>query len=188
MKWKVLLSMVIAVAIAVSFARAGDYNISRSPDGPFSFSISGVDFNPGSTMQRESVLFNEPSCPVQITSHSLSIIYEDRGFRFSGTTGLEVSETITAIQVRTALYDVFGQHMQNLANIEPRDMAIGSQSISGKWRAGENDISELLTTVTYIARVRLADGTQWVCSFDDLHLALSSLHLEKKIGEDDDDK
>ena len=75
MKWKALLSMVIAVAIAVSFARAGDYNISRSPDGPFSFSISGVDLNPGSTMQRESVLFNEPSCPVQITSLSLAIIH-----------------------------------------------------------------------------------------------------------------
>ena len=45
------------------------YNIDRKQDGPFSFSISGVKFNEGSSLVRESVIFNDPNCPVQITSH-----------------------------------------------------------------------------------------------------------------------
>ncbi len=184
MNKELCVAVIAFVAAIAGPVYAGDYNISRQPDGPFSFKISGVDINEGSSMQRESVLFNEASCPVQIVSHTSSFIYKDRGFRISGKTELIAQQPITAIQVRTALYDVFGKHMQNLANTEPKDFSTGPATISGEWRARDNDAAELLTTVTYVARVRLADGTQWVCNFDDLQLALSSLNLEKKIGEE----
>ncbi len=179
--------LLFAFCVVCTPILAGDYEILRSPDGPFTFSLSGVELNEGSSLMRESILFNEPSCPVQLTNHSTSIVYKDRGFRFSGSTDLQVTRAISAIQVRTVLYDVFGQHMSNLANSEPMDMAPGPVTISGVWRASDNDVGELLTTVTYIARVRLADGTQWVFDSGNLELALSSLNLENKIGGDEDD-
>jgi hypothetical protein len=38
-----------------------------------------------------------------------------------------------------------------------------------------------------VARVRLADGTQWVYFADNLQLALSGFNLEQKIGKTDDE-
>lgn len=185
MKYRlVLISICLAFA---AVANAQNYEIERASDGPFSFSISGVKINEGSTLTRESILFNDPSSPVEIKSHSMEIIYKDRGFRFSGNTELDVKRSIVAIQVRTILYDVFGQHMKNLANTAPKDFTAGTSKIDAEWRAFENDVSEMLTTVTYVARARLSDGTQWVFDADNLQLALSSLDLEQKIGEADDE-
>ncbi len=167
---------------------AAEYEISRQSDGPFSFSISGVKINEGSSLVRESILFNEPSSPVNIDSHSTSIIYADRGFRFKGKTAIKVNSQIVAIETRTSLYDAFGQHMKNLSNSEVKDFSIGNANIEGEWRAYDNDISKLLTSVTYVARVRFADGTQWIFDVDNLQLALSTLNLEQEIGSEDDEE
>jgi len=167
---------------------AADYDIKRMDDGPFAFSISGININKGSSLKRESILFNDKASPVILTTHNMSIVYKDRGFQFSATTKLNVKKSIKALQVRTILYDVFGRHMKNLANTEPKDFSAGEMSIIGEWRAYDNDASEFLTSVTYVARVRFEDGTQWVFNEDNLQLALSSLKLEKKIGEDEKGK
>lgn len=45
----------------------------------------------------------------------------------------------------------------------------------------ENEISEALTTVSFVARVRRADGTTWAFNADRLRAALGSLNLEKKL-------
>jgi len=78
--------------------------------------------------------------------------------------------------------------MQNLANTEPKDFSVGEITVDGEWRASEHEITEFLTSVTYVARVRFEDGTQWVFNSDNLQMALSTLHLEKKIGEDETKK
>jgi len=115
----------------------------------------------------------------------MKITYKDRGFRFVGSTDFLVNNPIVSLQIRSIQYDVFGQHMANLANTKPKDFSLGQGKIEGEWRASENDVSELLSTVTYVARVRLKDGTQWIFDSDRLQLALSSLKLEQKIGEDE---
>ena len=175
-------ALILFVIPAVSIAQ--DYNIVRQPDGPFAFKVLSITINEGSTLTRESILFNDPSCPVSVQSHSTKIIYKDRAFEFSGKSTIQVSSPIVALQVRTILYDVFGQHMKNLSNTEARDFSAGQSTLEANWRASDNDASELLTTVTYVARVRLADGRQWIFNTDNLEAALGSLHLEQKIGDE----
>lgn len=176
----------IAFLLLPTWILAADYNIERHDDGPFSFSISGVEINEGSTLNRESILFNDPTCPIKIQSHKTAVIYADRGFRFSAKTSMNMERKVVAIQIRTIHYDLFGQHMHNLSNTEPKDFNPGQHTITGEWRASDNDISDLLTTVTYVARVRLDDGSQWIFDIDNLQLALSSLSLEQKIGDDEE--
>lgn len=178
------LSVATLLIIAPSLAIAETYSIDRQPDGPFAFTISSVKINEGSTLTRESILFNDPECPVSIQSHSTKIVYKDRRFQFSSNSSLQIKSPVVALQVRTILYDVFGQQMKNLANSEPRDFSVGQSNLDGQWRASENDVTELLTTVTYVARVRLADGSQWIYDMENLRTALGSLDLEQKIGED----
>ena len=52
-----------AIVFICKLTLAADYNIERQADGPFSFTISGVEINEGSSMTRESILFNDPKCP-----------------------------------------------------------------------------------------------------------------------------
>ncbi len=132
-----LKTVAIALLLLPVWVFAADYNIDRQQDGPFAFTISGVKINEGSSLIRESVLFNDPTCPVKIRSHTTGIIYKDRGFRFAARTSIDVESPIVALQVRTILYDVFGQHMHNLGNAEPKDFGLGQATISGEWRARE---------------------------------------------------
>jgi hypothetical protein len=168
---------------SVSYAQ--DYEIKRVNDGPFSFSISGIKLNEGSSLMRESILFNDPLCPVQLSMHTTSIKYKDRGFRFAGKTKFSVAKDIRAVELQTLLYDVFGQHLKNLTNREVRDFPAGPAEAEGEWRASDNDVSTLLTTVTFVVRVRFVDGSQWIHNLDNLQLALSSLHLEKEFGDEE---
>lgn len=167
---------------------AANYDIERTSDGPFSFEIMGTKLNEGSSLQRESILFNNKTSPVKLLSHTMKVKYNDRGFRFAGTTKAKIGEKIKALQIRTIQYDIFGRHMKNLANTQPKDFAAGEITIDGEWRASEHEIAEFLTSVTYVARVRFGDGTQWTFNSDNLQMALSTLRLEQKIGEDESKK
>lgn len=181
---KIIAPLFILFLTAVPVVSA-TYDIKREPEGPFAFKILGIELNKGSSLQRESVLFNDPSCPIQLAKNAMSFSYEDRRLRISSATLLSIDKPVMALEVRHILFDVFGGHMNNLSNLEARDYAPGPVPLSATWNLfGENDASELLTTVTYVARVRLPDGTQWVFNSDNLTQALGSLHLEKKIEGD----
>ena len=182
---KVLILLIVSIVIGFGNVIAQQYDITRSFDGPFSFSTRGVDMNEGSSLIRESILLNDPSSPVQITSHSMEIAHVSRYF-FTATTGITVDQPISGIQLRTIQYDAFGQHLQNLENTKIKDFNTGNTTISASWRAPDAHISRFLTSVTYVGRVRLEDGTQWVYDQDELIAALRSLNLEQKIGEDSD--
>ena len=58
--------------------------------------------------------------------------------------------------------------------------------MDGAWNIlRENDVSEHLSTVTYVAKVRLADGKVWSFQLEPLLAALRSLNLEQKIEAED---
>lgn len=182
---------------------AADYNIDREKSGRVGairisdFSITGGqvrdthedDFNKESTLTRERIFLNDPTCPVKIRSHTTEArrVRRSGNATFSGLTVIDIKSPTVAIDVRTSLYDVFGQHMKNLRNLVIQDFSPGQSEIGGAWRADADEIYELVTTVTWVARVRLADGTQWVYRADRLVSALSTLNLEQKLEDDGED-
>lgn len=158
------------------------YNIKRETEGPFTFKILSVEFNKGSSLQRESVFFNDSSCPIQLSTNAMTFSYENNRFQLSSAMQISIDQPLMAFEVRYILFDVFGRHMKNLSNLEVRDIAAGPLTLHAKWNLfDDNTPYSLLTTVIYIARVRLPDGTQWVYNSDNLMLTLGSLHLERKI-------
>ena len=135
---KKLTILFVSIFLSVGSAFAQQYKINRESDSPFSFSIRGVELNEGSSLNRESILLNDPNSPVQITSHSMEITYVDRGFRFGASTSISVDQSITGLQLRTIQYDAFGQHIQNLGNTEIKDFSPGNADVSAIWRARED--------------------------------------------------
>jgi hypothetical protein len=181
------LCVILILAALTLSAVAAPYEITREPDGPFNFKILGIELNKGSSLVRETILFNDPTCPVQLSKNSMTFNYADRRLSISSATVASVKQPIVAMEVRHIMFDVFGQHMKNLSNTEVLD--IGSlpipTSLKATWNLfDENDASEFLTSVTYVARVRLVDGTQWVVNADNLSQALGTLKLERKIEDD----
>jgi len=179
----------IALVLISTSVRAELYEIKREAEGPFKFKLFGVELNEGSSLQRESVLFNDPSCPVQITRNRMVFAYADRRMTLSAATQLTMRQPIMAMEVRHILFDVCGQDARNVSNLAASDFQAVPANLPSTWNIfDENDASELLTTVTYIARVRFVDGTQWVVNSDNLSQALGSLHLERKIEDENPPK
>lgn len=164
---------------AISFSGFASYEVTRVQDGDFSFSISGVQLNEGSSLKRETILLNHPGSTVQLTGSSLGFEYKNRNFQINGETEFTLTKNIHAVEIRHALYDVFGKHIQNLSNREVKDMAPGPLKVDGTWRAQDSYVSRLLTNVTYVARVRFEDGTQWVADWEAVAIELGKLQLER---------
>ena len=181
----------LGVTIGKAQERVG---ITRSPDG--SFSITQIlnhptgepltlpfTINEGSTLQRESIVLNVPDVPLRLVSASMHFGYEESQYFYNMAAQVDVAVPITALEVRHMLFDVFGEHMQNLSNTEATDITPGDYSMAARWNTlRENPvygaITEHLTTVSYVAKARLRDGRVWKFDFDALSDALESLNLE----------
>ena len=161
--------------------------ITRSPDGQFSIQILGIPMNEGSTMQRESIVLNVPDSPVRFTSASMSFDYEDRRFQYNVAAQLEAAVPIAALEVRHVLFDLFGEHMQNLSNTDATDITPGNYSMDGTWNIlRDNAVTEHLTTVSFVAQARLENGRVWKFDSDVLSASLRSLNLDQEVEDDPD--
>ncbi len=175
----------LALALGLSSgAVAGDYEASRAQDAPFAFtSMFGGTFNKGSSLMRESILLNDPDCPVQITKTQTRFDLVKSNFDYVSTNEFETKKAIAAVSIHHAVFNVFGRYMDNLSDIDVADRDVGRQSKEGRWKSLGDYVPTLLTTVTYVSRVRLSDGTQWVYDEDKLLSALRGLQLEPVIGD-----
>jgi len=184
----VVLLTTVGIVTTANIAAAQEYEITRSPDGSFAFSILAVNFNEESTLERESILLNASDSPIRLVGASMTIDYggEGRGrLRYNVASQIEANVFVMALELRHALYDVFGNHMQNLSNTETRNVEPGALSLSGTWNIRqENEVTEHLTTVSFVAQVRLSDGRVWNYNSDALSAALDSLELDQDIDDD----
>lgn len=178
-------STLSSLALLICQSYAQEYTVKKESDGPFQFKIAGTLFNKHSSLERESILLNYPNSPVVVISNSLRIDKKDDEYTYFGSTDLKFNTKIMAVSVTHAIYDVFGRHVENLENIEIRDFDRGWATFKSEWTADQDmfgeEVHEQLTTVTYVNRVRMNDGTVWTYDKDRLLSALSSLNLEKNV-------
>jgi hypothetical protein len=165
-------------------ASAGEYTATRALDAPFAFpSIFGGTFNKGSSLVREAIILNDPDCPVQISKTATAFELAKSNFALVAATDFTLKSPTAAISIRHVAFDVFGQHMENLVATDVSDRKPGPHSRTTRWSALGDLIPEMLTTVTYVARVRLSDGTQWSYDESKLLAALARLKLEARLGD-----
>ncbi len=176
-------ALALALGLA-SGASAGDYQSSREQDAPFAFtSMFGGTFNKGSSLMRESILLNDPDSPVQITKTQTRFELVKSNFDFVSTNQFDTKKPIAAVSVHHIVFDVFGRHIDHLSTIDVSDRDIGRHAKEARWKSLGDYVPVLLTTVAYVGRVRLSDGTQWVFDEDQLLAALRRLQLEPVIGD-----
>jgi hypothetical protein len=145
----------------------------------------GIKTNKNSTLHRTWVILNDPACPVQISEAGLSISYGDRQFNFLQVGTLTASEPVSAFEVRYVLYDVFGEHLKTLSATAVTDVAANSPRPlrdGGSWRAWDNEVTDLMTVVAFVAQVRTQSGKIWRYQDKALSQELGKIKLQASAG------
>lgn len=127
----------------------------------------GIKVNDGSSLQRKWYVLNDPQSPVEILKAGITTSYKTSQYsgeyKYLAQGTATAKEPVAALEIRYLLFNVFGDHMQTLSATVVSDIS-GEYSLakSGTWRAwSENDVSEFLTAVSFVASVRTPDGRVW---------------------------
>lgn len=156
---------VLSVVFAHGTAAAQKIDVATADGGSVVTDLGyNIKVNKNSTLRRNWVVLNDPGCPAQINGAGITTAYGDREYLYRQVGTLVASEPVTAIEIRYVLYDIFGGHLKTLSATSVADTAAGipvQLSETGRWRAWENEVSELLTVVAFVAQVRSADGKVW---------------------------
>lgn len=143
----------------------------------------GVSVNAGSTLTREWIVLNDEKCPVQLKDVGINAIYISSGYSFNPSGTISLLEPIVAYEIHHVLYDVFGGHIKSLSNMNIADIS-GTTDLkkSGSWYASENQISEYLSCVSYVAAVRTSTGVIWRFKPELIKQELSKIQIAYEEG------
>lgn len=144
-----------------------------------------IKINKNSTLRRAWVVLNDPNCPVQLINAGINTRYGDREYNYIPTGSVKISVAISALEIRYLLYDVFGDHLKTLSATEVTDAAVDAEislKEMGSWRAWENEISELLTVVVFVAQARTVDGKIWRYQDKPISEELNKIRLKVTTG------
>jgi hypothetical protein len=122
----------------------------------------GISINNGSSLTREWIVLNDTTCPLQLQNVGINTVYLSSEYYFKASGILSLKEKIVAYEIHHVLYNVFGEHIKTLKNLEVIDISMPTELPKmNSWYATENDVSEYLTCVSYVATVRTLMGKIW---------------------------
>jgi len=134
--------------------------------------------NERSTLSRKAFILNDEKCPVLI--EELSITPEEgKDWRMVLSGQLRARSAVTAVEIRFALFDLFGSHISTQQKLLIEDIGADDQAliIGPGWGTSEKEVKVLHTTFTFVARVRLANGSVWKYDPVEVARALDKLQL-----------
>ena len=157
----------ILAAPAMAQGPARQITLDKSDGGSVVTELGyGISVNKGSTLVRRWFTLNDDTCPVSLERSGIQTVYKSE--RYSGSYSFAPAGTaraakpVRAVYIVFALFDVWGERMRNLGLSEVTDLPEGgSVPFKSSWYASENDVSEFHTSVSFVDRVMLADGTIW---------------------------
>lgn len=114
-------------------------------------------------------VINDQSSPIRL--ENTGILVSEHGnssyvFRGIATT----SKDITEVEVHFMLFDLRANHMKTLSHTEKFALKSGNSFLldqfwfakPGPWKAEADEVKQLATSVSFVARVRRSDGIEWI--------------------------
>ena len=133
--------------------------------------------NKGSTLVREYITLNDSTCPLLINP---DVGVEPRsaaidGFYFTATGNIFPLQPIAAYEIHHIIYDVFGQHIKSLSNVEITDLEshknIKRDAVFERfptWHINAHEAMVYCYCVSYVAKVRTMEGEIWEFNFSNI--------------------
>lgn len=181
----IVLLLWVVTSLSAPLANSADYIVEKSDGGPLQQVSQFIEIAKGSSLRLENIVLNHPDCPIRIDNFRFRLERFTTGFHLSANPRITANLDTAAIELRTRVFDVFGQHMgqalgTNLVDTEITDIESGNwTALEGTWHVTNEMAKERLTLVTYVHQVRLADGRIWVSNAQELDLAIAALELRQ---------
>lgn len=139
--------------------------------------------NEGSSIKRENIIINDAECPVQLNDVTVVpvLIASDYGFKPLGS--IVTNQPIVAYEVFHIIYNVFGEYIVTLSNLEVTDID-GQKNIPEdlSWYASKNNVLTYFSCVSYVANVRTKSGMVWHYNFSAIKEQLDILQISFEEG------
>lgn len=179
---KTSITSIALAALLVATAQQGfsQLTVQKKDGGSVMTKLTmGIKVNDGSSLMREHITINDPSCPIELLDVGIDAIYVSPGYAFKPVGSLNPKEPIVAYEVIHMLYDVFGKHMKSLSNSRITDISGPTEfNKYSSWRASESNVSSYLVCVSYVSSVRTLSGKLWSYNVNELKGKLNQLELE----------
>jgi len=136
--------------------------------------------NQNSSLRRKWVAIDDLSSPVRLNRTGVFPRFDEKGqMNFLMPVGtVSPNQAISAIEVRYLLFDVWGQRLRTLALTKLVDSSTNVDLREGPgWPAWEPEVSQLVTVVAFVARVRTAEGQVWAFDAEKLVPQIQALGL-----------
>jgi hypothetical protein len=164
-----LLSLQMAVAQSKS---ASNLQVHQDEGGSVAVRIPGGFLNQDSSLKRTFYVINDPSAPAAVEHAGVfpRLDEKDKGDFLLPFGTVSPKEAISAVELRYVLFDVWGERIRTLSSTRLVDSSTHVEFRgSNKWLALESEVGQLVTVVSFVARVRTAEGGVW--TFDPNRMA-----------------
>lgn len=158
---------IAATILALGAGWAHAQTVTTTPGGSIRTPLGrGITLNKESSLERIWMTVHDPDMPVAFKNPiGLRTIYTLRDgivgeYEYSAVVHLTARQSISAVEVRFLLFDIWGQNAKSLVMTEIADLAPGTtKELHPKWRlSSESEVVQHYASIAYISRVRTQDG------------------------------
>lgn len=128
--------------------------------------------NQESSLRRRWCVIDDTNAPAGLDHAGVWPRYDEQEkVQFLMSAGMvSPRQAISAIEVRYVMFDVWGQHLRTVALTRLVDSSTHVDlRTNTTWPALDSEVSQLVTVVAFVSRVRTADGEVW--EFDPKRIA-----------------
>jgi hypothetical protein len=127
-------------------------------------------------------VINDQSSPIRL--ENAGIVVSGNGNSSYASRGMvTTSKDITEVEVHFMLFDLRANHIKTLSHTENLTLHSGNSLLldrfsfakSGPWKAEAGEVKQLVTSVSFVARVRKSDGIEWVADNRGITQAIQGL-------------
>lgn len=151
-----LVALAVLSLVAPAFGQAP--TVTRASGGALTSRLPGPR---QSTLERVWVTVHDPLMPVDIRGTAgarTELARRTDGYSYRADYFLDVKEPLSAVEVRFLLFDLWGESMRTLSDVEATDMA-GEAEMGGEWSTfGDARPATLYASIAYVARARTKAG------------------------------
>jgi len=159
------LRTIVATAIIAGVAPfSADAEILSGTYGTMQVALSpNIVLNADSKIERPWIVVNDEALPAKINGRAAPVpVYGSysKRYKYSAEYSFSVEADISAIEIHFILFDVWGERTKTLSATEITEYSAGVHELNHIWGSfNKNEASKHYSSIGYIARLRLKDGT-----------------------------
>jgi len=156
---------ILSLGVAVGQSKGEtELQVRQEDGGSVSVKTASGFLNQDSSLKRTWYVIDDPTAPARLDRAGVFPHFDDKEkSQYLIPVGtVSPKEAISAVEVRYALFNVWGDHLRTIAVTRLVDSSTHVDlRQSNQWLALDSEVSQLVSVAAFVARVRTADGDVW---------------------------